>query len=88
MRGEGTGDPAAVIAGAAGDERLRLDLGRQMRFFEREQAAAMKTMLVLATPPSVRSAGASGSLRPKPPNSARPASCSACHFGVRIQRLR
>ena len=33
-------------------------------------------------------AGASGSFRPKPPNSARPASCSACHFGVRTQRLR
>src|ERR1700746_1771583 len=44
-------------------------------------------MLVLATPPSESVAGASGSLRPKPPNRARPASCSACHFGVRTQRL-
>ncbi len=47
-------------------------------------------MLVLATPVSVHEvAGASGSfLPPKPPNIARPASCSASHFGVRTQRLR
>jgi hypothetical protein len=45
-------------------------------------------MLVLAVP-SFRPC-ASGSLvagLPKVPKSARPASCSSCHFGVRAQRL-
>jgi hypothetical protein len=71
-------------------KRARFDLGRQMAFLERQQAAGVKDEFVLATPPSETAlAGASGNLRPpKPENSARPASCSASHFGVRTQRLR
>ena len=42
MRGEGPGDGAAIIAIAARLERVRLDLGRQMAFLQREQAAAMR----------------------------------------------
>ncbi len=42
MRGERPGDGAAIIAVAARCERARLDLGRQMAFFQREQAAAMR----------------------------------------------
>jgi hypothetical protein len=42
MRGEGTGDAAAIIAIAARRQRAGLDLGRRMAFFQRQQAPAMK----------------------------------------------
>ena len=42
MRGERSGDAAAIVAGAAGLERAGLDLGRQMAFLQRQQASAVK----------------------------------------------
>ena len=42
MRGERTGDGALVVAIASSIERIRLDLGRQMALFERQQAAGVK----------------------------------------------
>src|ERR1700676_455913 len=42
MRREGAGDGAIVVAVATPLERTGLDVGRQMTFFQREQAAGMK----------------------------------------------
>src|ERR1700676_2262470 len=42
MRREGAGDGAIVVAVATPLERTGLDFGRQMTFFQREQAAGMK----------------------------------------------
>ena len=42
MRGEGAGDAVLIVLIAAGCERARLDLGRQMSFFQREQLAGME----------------------------------------------
>jgi len=60
-----------------------------MAFLQRQQLAAMEDDVGIGDAAIVGDSGRRpGSLRPKPPNSARPASCSACHFGVRTQRLR
>jgi hypothetical protein len=42
MRGEGTTEAAAVIAGAARGQRAGLDFDRRMAFLQRQQAAGMK----------------------------------------------
>ncbi len=42
MRREAAGDATLIIVIAARCQRARLDLGRQMRFFQREQLAGMK----------------------------------------------
>ena len=42
MRGEGAGDGAIIVAIAAPVQRAGLDLGRQVTFFQREQASGVK----------------------------------------------
>src|ERR1700739_390628 len=42
MRGERSGDAAGIIAEAAGLERAGLDLGRQVRFLQRQEASAVE----------------------------------------------
>jgi len=88
MRGEGTGDAALVIANTAVfSVPGSISVGRWPS--SNASRRRVKDDVCVATPPLAGVAsGAPGSFWPKPPNSARPASCSACHFAVRTQRLR
>ncbi len=57
MRGEGAGDGVAIVAVAAGGEAARLDLGRHVAFFERQQPASVKHHIGVGDAAVLRRAG-------------------------------
>src|SRR5258705_4997347 len=80
MRGEGPGDGAIIVAVAAPVQRAGLDLGRQVAFFQREQASGVEDDVGVGHP-TIR-AGSRGSIRQFSTAEAREQRAAGIVFGL------